>query len=383
MLQPVIISYSDIGKPGGLPEVLKRLVADLSRYGNNESTYFLHDFKEYYRLDQSGFISEIDANEIDGVPIYVTIPWVSPLKMLRHLTRRRMNGEINLIWPWGMFCRQQYQRHWNEGKKPLFLKKIYILTLKRLCLFLSEGFMMHSSEEAEFSGIPLSKCALVTMGRPPSKILDDLEGDSGTSKIEEFSNDHFSFVGRGQYHEKGISKITTFAASPTGKKKKFRFFCSTCDPETQKHIEAADAPNEIWDFKSSSLSLVPYLRSSQAYITVSDNPIQLRTPYEVLCLGTPVITQAESMMEGMQRMFARAGFPGAIQIVDPVSFEEGNFEPPEMRPAERMAMAQVACALLHPKPFAEWLDNWLGSPRFPADFYSDASIEQDPHQSHF
>lgn len=382
MSRCVIITYTSITHAGAIPAVMKRLVHDLEEFGASKVLYHFFDFKYYYRLNDFGELINVGKPTSISNRTYITIPVGPPHLLIAHILRRFFLRDKNIILPWGMFCRQQYQRHWNSGKTPLFLKKIYLKSLRLLCLNCCDGFMVHSKEEAEFSGINLARCVLVTMGRAPSAILDSLDKLNANLSASDYSNKHYCFIGRGQFREKGILKITNFAKSSTGSKMQFSFFCSSRDEELEKHLKNSSNPRETWDFETSGSDLVPIIRRSQAYITVSDNPIQIRTPYEVLCLGTPVITQAESMMEGMKRMFARAGFPQAIQIVDPSSFESGNFNPAEMLPEERMSMSRAACSLLHPKLFAEWLDDWLLSPRFPADFYSDATIDQNQDQSH-
>jgi hypothetical protein len=165
------------------------------------------------------------------------------------------------------------------------------------------------------------------------------------------------------WREKGIDTIVEAAKSITDQIS-VHFFLSAPSTELKQRIkETSSYPALHWHFDVFGSELVPYIRRSSASITINQNPTPLRTHYESLYAGTPVIAGREQYLDGFREVFSRVGLENAVMIVGEDDLAETLRDYRPLEPAERILLAEVSRQIISDTHFTRWFADWLEKPQ--------------------
>jgi hypothetical protein len=369
----VVFSYNNISKPGGIPRVLKRLISDFGNYGDGSVRFLAHDLNSYYQV-QPGKDAGVDQllphprPDSGEILLHVILPWGPYHRIITKMLQARLSGRKLVIWPWGLFCRQQVAANWNGGHTPLWIKRLVVGLVKFVSLRLADGFFVFSHSEIEDSNLDSDKCIILMMGRPATNLM--ASETINNTENSGYSNDLISYIGRGLWKEKGIDTIVNLAATDFGAPRKFHFFISSKSADFDWHQSKTNASNLIWRTDVMGADLLPWLLRSSAFITVNGNPAPLQAVYEALYTGTPVIVRREAMMDGFRFVFESLGFPDVVHVVTEDDLTTGNIRSPDLTPGERAQIARISRRIMDPTGFSAWFHGWVSAPQFPANYYA-------------
>lgn len=376
----VVFSYNNICKPGGIPRVLKRLISDFGTHGDGSIRFLAHDLSAYYEV-QTGENGEDDRLVPHPTPntgeilLHVILPWGSYFRIFLEMLRIKLKGRRLVVWPWGLFCRQQAAANWNGGRTPPWIKKLVTGCVKFVSLRLADGFFVFSRSEVEDSNLDPNRCVILMMGRPATNLLASEAVDIIESS--DYSNELISYIGRGLWKEKGIDAIVSLASSDFGTSRNFHFFISSKSSNFDQHHAESSTTNLVWKTDVMGADLLPWLLRSSAFITVNGNPAPLQAVYEALYTGTPVIVRREAMMDGFQSVFESQGLHDVVQVVTEDDLTTGNINSSGLSPKERAQVSRISRRIMDPASFSSWFRDWVSAPQFPANYYASVADSMD------
>lgn len=101
---------------------------------------------------------------------------------------------------------------------------------------------------------------------------------------------------------------------------------------------------------------------------INFNPIQLRTPYEALYAGTPVVMFRKGYMDGFKSILDSRNLTDAVQIIGAEEFETMSFDVATLDAKDRAKLAETMHVVLNAREFSEWFGAWLKKPTAPASY---------------
>ncbi|MDA7880823.1 hypothetical protein N9A94_00780 [Akkermansiaceae bacterium] len=290
--------------------------------------------------------------------------------ILKEILRWRVRcGATAVFWCWGYHTKQQCQGKFERGKTPLWAKKI-ATKIKRYTLkpFL-KYYIVFGEAEIEDSKLNKERCLQMPMGRPQSAIMDAC--DSLIGELDDFKNESLSYIGRGNWNSKGIGKIVAYSNSENGFRWLYRFFVSAKESGFEEQVKRNEGPRLEWYYDVRGDGNLPWLRKSGAFLTINRNPTQIRTPYEALYSGTPIVMCREGMMDGFHLILEPLGLGDAVQTVTAQEFDDMSFSVRTLSSTQRAVVAETMKFTLDADRFARWLGEWLQKPVNGRSYYQE------------
>ncbi|MGJ8696846.1 MAG: hypothetical protein ACSHYF_11035 [Verrucomicrobiaceae bacterium] len=379
----LIVHCPNIDQTIGIMGVYQAMLADLNTSAESGDVYLGFDYKDYYHFTWSDSTrSEIVALKksprAEGVRSKATcslfLPWSTPWSLLINVCRAVWRGERVVIPTWGFFSSQQYETSWERGRVPLFVKRAYLRTMKWFFSKVASHYYTFGDADIEHSNLPEEKCVKGTMGVPISPVLS-YDGD--LSQVQRTG--HIIYVGRGSWEKKGIKNIIDYGLSEAGCGEVFKFYVSSPEKGFRERIEAMNLPRErfFFDYESRGSDLVNSWAGAKALVTLNQNPIPVRTAYESLSLGVPVIVYREGCMDMFQKVLSRVGIEDAVQIVSQGDLMNGVVHPKGLTPDESARLRKVSKSLFDPEVHAKWLSSWISDESSNSDYLSFAEESLD------
>ena len=372
MKKSVLFYCNHIHANLGVPGVYQALISDLSGYGNEDLTVYGSDYHKFYsfRWSKDGSIKKTEVSPANlRNPDTVVFSAFDPLRfMLPAALKWKIAKSTICFWSWGYHTRQQCQGNWEGGKAPLWAKKIATKVKRFGMAPLVSHYFVSGKAEREDSGLPEAKCLQMPMGRPQSAILD--AADETPPQETSFSNEILSYIGRGVWESKGVRNIVEYSKSPNGRAWEYHFLVSAQENGFHERIKETQAENLHWNFEVRGAGNLPWLQKSAAFLTINLNPTQIRTPYEALYAGTPIVVCRECYMDGFAEVFRTQGLPDCVQIVSREDLVSKAFEIVVIAEEDRRKQMKIMRKVLDRDYFSKWLSTWLMEPKTPASYYS-------------
>ena len=356
----------------GIPGVNQSVIADLLKYGDSSLSVYGSDYKNYYQFMWAEDGITIETREIDRAdmvaPTFAMFTgFDSVRRMFSEMIQWRQKGCHIGFWNWGYLTKQQSNGSWSTGKVPLWLKRCAIFVTRKMMAPLVDYYVVAGNSEREDSNLNSSQCLLMPMGRPQSAICR--ECDTIDAAAVEYRDESLTYIGRGNWETKGVGNIVHYALSEKGENQRFRFFISSKQEGFDDQVHAHEASNMEWYDDVFGKDNLPWLQKSKAFMTINVNPIQLRTPYEALYAGTPIVMYREGYMDGFKSILDAQGLHDAVQIIEPEEIESASFEAAPLIAKDRVKLAETMHVVLNAKEFSEWFAAWLKNPTGSASYY--------------
>lgn len=356
----------------GIPGVNQNTIANLLKYGDGSLAIYGSDYKKYYQFVWAEDGITIETREIEEAdmlaPTFAMFTgFDSVRRMIPQMIQCRRKGCQIGFWNWGYLTKQQSNCNWSSGKVPLWVKRLAISVTRKIITPLVDNYIVSSNAEREDSNLNSNQCLLMPMGRPQSAICK--ECDAIDTAAVEYRDESLTYIGRGNWETKGVGNIVHYALSKKGKEQRFRFFISTKETGFDDQVRNHEASNIEWYDDVFGKDNLPWLQRSTAFMTINVNPIQLRTPYEALYAGTPIVMYREGYMDGFKSILDAQGLPDAVQIIEPEEIESASFEAATLDTKDRVKLAETMHVVLNAKEFSEWFAAWIKKPTGAASYY--------------
>lgn len=372
MTSSIIFHCNYLSANVGIPGINQSVIADLLNCGESSLIVYGSDYEKYYQFFWAEDGTRIETREVERAnmvpPSFAMFTgFDSVQKMIPQMIQWRRQGCHIGFWNWGYLTKQQSNCNWNSGKVPLWVKRCAIYGTRKLMGPLVDFYIVSSNAEKEDSNIKTNQCLQMPMGRPQSAIFK--ECDTIDAAAVEYLDEGLTYIGRGNWETKGVSNLVHYARSEKGKGQRFRFFISTKEAGFDERVSQHKASNIEWYDDVFGKDNLPWLQKSAAFITVNFNPVQIRTPYESLYSGTPIVMYREGYMDGFKSILDAMDLPDAVQIIEPVEIETGSLQVATLDTNDRLKLAETMRVVLNAKEFSEWFSAWLRNPQGGASYY--------------
>lgn len=371
------VFYSNyIHSSAGVMGVQQSFIADLVTHFGDARSVLGCDYHSYYEIQWEEVERKPIVKKLDGVKfgdvtpeVAFFCPWGPYQKIFPEFVRLKRKGSVIAFQTWGFFAKQQYWQNWEGGTRPLWLKKLATKAIQLLIKPFADFYFVSGGAEIEDSNLNLKKCVKISYGRPLSQIIEEKESfDWSGVKVDPKKR---IYVGRGAWSRKGLCNIIAYATSEVGSQDHFDFYLSSPDTDLNKKIEESVAQSDrfYWDMDKRGAELLEPIASAGAFITLNSNPVQLRSLYEALFLGCPIVVLRPAFMDELQILTVRSGIPNAVQIVTQQGLEGGGDVIQALTQKESAQLRLLLDQLLDERRFGNWLGQWIESPESPTSYY--------------
>lgn len=366
-----VVYYESIHRYGGVPDVLKHLVADIVDWGDLEVV--VSDFEALYRVSRTYGAAELMeyAGAAHRCDLAVYVPSVRVWRDICSARRNKSAGAIVVLIPWGLLSRQQSRGNWSGGRLPRLFKRVIGVAMRVAWSVLVDYYWVFSKEEAADSGLPAHKCVEIPLGHPHNDLARSLEGKARESWFTVAAQQAIAFIGRGVWETKGLRYLADLSARPAASRFRWPCYVSMLDDDFRAALrEGRGGRLEVVEgVVGAGLTVV--LRESAAVATLPKAPAPLRALHEALYGGTPVICGPHAYMGGFAMRLEREGISSAVCILKQEARSEDVFASLPLPPEQRVMLAEAAQRILSPRTVGTWFGKWLRSPRSPCSFYGD------------
>ena len=129
-----------------------------------------------------------------------------------------------------------------------------------------------------------------------------------------------------------------------------------------------------FDTEERGRDLISAIARTGAFITLNLNPVQLRSLYEALALGCPIVVLRTAFMDELKNLTKKLGVPNAVQIVTLDELNSGSKNVRELTNEDSEALRLISSEFLDSQKFGEWFGRWVMSPKAPASYYEEVDI---------
>ena len=371
------VFYSDsIHASIGVMGVQQSFIADLVAYFGKEESVLGCDYQSYYEIkwapdERIPIVTKLEGIQFGEITPEIAFftPWGPYQKILPEFIRLKWKGSSIAFQTWGFFAKQQCWENWEGGTKPLWLKKVATKTIQLLIRPFVDFYFVSGGVEVEDSNLNPERCVKISYGRPLSQIIENRESIDW-SKVKVDPNKRV-YVGRGAWIRKGLCNIVDYAKSEVGKQDSFDFHLSSPDRDLHEKImnHGADDDRFYWDTEKRGGEILLPIASAGAFITLNSNPVQLRSLYEALSLGCPIVVFRPSFMDEVGSLAKRFGIHDAVQVVTLEGLKEGSEKIHVLKSSESARLRLVLDKLLDAGCFGTWFGQWVENPKAPDSYY--------------